>query len=200
MTKLEPKLAACLTKCRGFGTDPGFVGRLATSFGLGGIRHGTRVKPTPGAEAPGFGSDTQRVLGQNLRFCLELAACLANFAGAAGDSGFDRVPPVALAALPRRRPRGRRLRGLGRAAGEAFGPFGASQTPEAGWISSPRPKPSFGGLGLGSSVGAGSSSSPRPKPSFGGLGLGSSACLLMEDSSGVPLTAQRAVAGHWLSG
>ena len=40
--------------------------------------------------------------------------------------GLDRDTPVALAALPRRAPRGARLRGLGRATGEAFGPFGAS--------------------------------------------------------------------------
>ena len=33
LTKSEPKLAACLTKCRGLGTGPCSVGRLATSFG-----------------------------------------------------------------------------------------------------------------------------------------------------------------------
>ena len=51
------------------------------------IKHGIWVKSGIGWRGSADLSDTQRVLGQNLDFVLELAACLASFAGSAGFGG-----------------------------------------------------------------------------------------------------------------
>ena len=128
-TKNEPKLAACLTICRGRGTDPNFVGRLATSFGDQGFRHGIWVK-SGSWDSPGNPCQTRSEFWDKTRdFVWDSLRVWQKIPGR--GLVLDRDTPVALAALPRRRPRGHRLRGLGRATGEAFATYGRS--PSVGW-------------------------------------------------------------------
>ena len=98
-SKSEPKLAAYLTKCRASRGGAFGACREATSFGFGGFRHGIQVKPALRAGRPDSLADTQRVLGQNLRFC----------SGARCVSGLGRGCPILRASFTRIP---RRIRGL----------------------------------------------------------------------------------------